>query len=73
MFGIGWMEMLILGVLGLGCVGVVVAVTVAATAGGRRSENSPQQPVVRCPSCGAVRPASDNYCGACGKALPAGK
>jgi hypothetical protein len=70
MFGIGWMEMLILVVLGLGCVGVVIAVTVAATTSGRRNETAPQQPVIRCPACGAVRPASDSYCGACGKPLP---
>ena len=50
-------------------VGVVVAVTAAATAGSRRSESAPQQPVVACPACGAVRPVGDNFCGACGKPL----
>jgi hypothetical protein len=67
---IGWMAMLILGVLGLVCVGAVIVVTVVATTGARRAESAPHQPVAPCPNCGAVRPASDTYCGACGKALP---
>lgn len=69
MMGIGYIELLILGLVGLGCVGVVAAIAFAATLGGRRGEQVPHQPVVRCTHCGAVHPASDQYCGACGQPL----
>ncbi len=69
MMSVGCMELIIVAVIGLGCLGAAAALVLAAMLPRRGAEGRPAGEVVRCSQCGSIRPAHDRYCGACGHEL----
>jgi hypothetical protein len=60
--------MILLAVLGLACVGVVVAVALAVANISNRKMRHPEQ-AMRCHHCGAKVSPIDRHCPACGHAM----
>jgi hypothetical protein len=65
-FGVS--ELLLLGLLGLACVGAIVAGIVVALSASRRGEDSPRD-VMHCPHCRTAVSPLDRYCPSCGQPL----
>ena len=61
MFSFGILELLIIGVFGLACVGIPLIVVVSLIANRKQR----QVQVTECPKCGKVAPPS-NFCPHCG-------
>jgi len=57
----GFLELLIIGLIGLVCLGVPVIIIVAVVV----SSNRRQQQSTKCPNCGELLPPS-NFCAHCG-------
>jgi hypothetical protein len=66
--GIGPMELVILGVLVCGGVGVATVVLIAALSGRNRGQSNPN--LVPCPDCGRMVSRHATACPQCGRPLP---
>ena len=67
MFGVGPTELILLALLGLGCLGVALAGVIALVVGLRRGNQQPR--LVGCPQCGRNVLPEAATCPNCGQAL----
>ena len=65
---IGVFELLLVGLVGLACVGAIVAGVLVALSAGRRDQDSPREKM-HCPECRETVSPLDHYCPNCGHAL----
>ena len=64
-FGVGPMELICIGVFGVGILAVLVLVVVLAM--NRKTSGPVDRDMLACPDCGRMNSASDNFCSQCGK------
>ena len=64
-FAVGPMELICIGVVGVGLLAVLVLVVVLAM--NRKKGGPVERDMVACPDCGRMNSASDKFCSQCGK------
>ena len=71
LIGLGWMELLILAVLGMFFVGAAVAILLIVARGKRASAVPPGKQLQPCPECGQMLSPAAITCPGCGHPLKA--